>query len=154
MPTVDCGFRDTPTQSGQGALVVFGPTLHVQIGFDPAFQPDANAAPDVPPDLFAALVDTGASTSCIDSSLAAALNLPIVDRQKVPGAHGNRKLNMHLAQIYIPSLDYTIYGAFAGAHLIHGGQPHHALIGRTFLQRFAMTYEGRTGAVLLSNDPV
>ena len=154
MPTVDCGFHDTPTRSGQNALIALGPTLPVQVGFDPAFRPDGNTAVNLPPDQFPALVDTGASISCIDSSLAVTLNLPIVDRQKVAGAHGSREVNMHLAQIYIPSLACTIHGEFAGVDLVVGGQLHHALIGRMFLQHFTMTYEGRTGAVQLSNDKV
>ena len=90
--------------------------------------------------------------SCIDSALALVLNLPIVDRQEVAGVHGADTVNFHLAQIYVPTLDFTVYGLFAGVHLCAGGQPHLALIGRTFLQSFTMTYEGRTGSVILSND--
>src|SRR5205823_6239775 len=98
------------------------------------------------------LVDTGASESCIDSLLAAQLNLPIVDRRPTSGAHGSLEVNMHLAQVRIPALNFTIYGAFAGVRLAVGGQTHRALIGRTFLQRFTMVYEGRTGAVTISSD--
>ena len=59
---------------------------------------------------------------------------------------------MHLAQIHVPSLNFTIYGAFAGVHLKTGGQIHQALIGRTFLQNFTMVYEGLTGTVTISKD--
>ena len=100
----------------------------------------------------AALVDTGAGESCIDSILAAQLNLPIVDRRQIAGVHGAEKVNMHLAQIHVPSLNSTIYGAFAGVHLTTGGQIHQALIGRTFLQNFTMVYEGLTGTVTISKD--
>ena len=65
---------------------------------------------------------------------------------------GPHEFNYHLAQIYVPDLDHTIYGQFAGVHLAAGGQPHVALIGRTFLRDYTMTYEGRTGQVTLSND--
>lgn len=99
-----------------------------------------------------ALVDTGAMESCIDSLLAAQLGLPIVDRRKVSGVHGSQEVNVHLAQVHVPSLKVTIYGAFAGVHLAAGGQAHNALIGRTFLRNFTMVYEGRTGTVTLSND--
>ena len=95
-------------------------------------------------------MDTGAIESCIDSALASTLNLPIVDRQPVAGAHGSGEVNTHLAQIYVPALGVTVYGAFAGVHLTAGGQPHYALIGRTFLRNFTMVYKGRTGAVTLS----
>jgi predicted aspartyl protease len=96
-----------------------------------------------------ALVDTGASESCIDGTLAAALKLPVVDRRMTAGAHGAKEVNMHLAQIHIPSLKFTIYGAFAGVDLHAGGQIHSALIGRTFLQHFKMIYDGTTGSVEL-----
>jgi hypothetical protein len=33
-----------------------------------------------------------------------------------------------------------------------GGQRHFALLGRTFLRNFTMTYEGRAGVVTISND--
>ncbi|HKV43592.1 MAG TPA: retroviral-like aspartic protease family protein [bacterium] len=99
-----------------------------------------------------ALVDTGASECCIDSLLATQLNLPVVDRRKVSGAHGAQEVNMHLAQVHVPTLSFTMYGVFAGVHLAAGGQVHRALIGRTFLRHFTMSYEGRTGTVTLSND--
>lgn len=60
--------------------------------------------------------------------------------------------DFYLAQIYITTLGVTVYGRFAGVHLVAGGQPHVALLGRTFLQHFTMTYEGRTGQVTISND--
>ncbi len=127
-----------------------GPTLPVEIGFDPSFRAVAGPRPSLPPHRFPALVDTGAIESCIDSALASTLNLPIVDRQPVAGAHGSGEVNTHLAQIYVPALGVTVYGAFAGVHLTAGGQPHYALIGRTFLRNFTMVYKGRTGAVTLS----
>ena len=45
-----------------------------------------------------------------------------------------------------------MYGAFAGVHLTAGGQVHTALIGRTFLQDFTLTYEGQTGRVSIANE--
>ena len=86
--------------------------------------------------------------SCIDSTLAVELKLPVIDRQVVAGED---EVNMHLAQIHVPALKVTVTGSFAGVHLTAGGQPHYALIGRTFLQHFKMTYESTTGAVSLSN---
>ena len=141
MATIDCGFSDTSALLGQDALISHGPTLPVQIGFDADYEPGAKRLPILPSKQFSALVDTGATISCIDSSLAVSLNLPIVDRRDLGGIHGSIEVNMHLAQIYIPSLAFTIYGSFAGVHLIAGGQRHHALIGRTFLCRFTMKYK-------------
>jgi len=54
---------------------------------------------------------------------------------------------MHMAQIHIPTLNYTVYGSFAAVDLVDGGQKHEALIGPTFLQKFTMIYSGVTGDV-------
>ena len=124
--------------------------MPVEIGFDPSYRPDAGVRPNLPQDRFPALVDTGALESCIDSELALTLNLPIVDRQAVAGVHGRGDVNMHLAQIYVPALDWTVHGSFAGVYLRAGGTPHYALMGRTFLRHFTMVYDGKTGAVTLS----
>lgn len=132
-------------------LSVYGPTLFVDIGFDPTFKPALGAVPVPGITGVRALVDTGAGESCIDSVLAAQLNLPIVDKRMVAGAHGAQEVNMHLAQVRVPSLEFNILGAFAGVHLAAGGQIHQALIGRTFLRHFTMVYEGRTGTVSISS---
>lgn len=154
MPITKCGINDTPGRPGRVGLVGTGPTLIVNIGFDPTYDP---ATPQkiavLPPDPLWALVDTGAAESCIDSDLAMRLNLPVVDRRGIAGAHGAKEVNVHLAHIHIPSLVFTLYGAFCAVDLAAGGQQHRALIGRTFLQHFTMVYEGRTGNVTLSNDP-
>ena len=42
-------------------------------------------------------------------------------------------------------------GVFAGVHLQEGGQLPRALIGRTFLRRYKMVYEGLTGTVTLES---
>jgi hypothetical protein len=85
--------------------------------------------------------------------LAASLHLPIVDRRRVSGVNGAMEVNMHLAQVHVPALRFTIYGLFSGVHLTAGGQQHAVLIGRTFLRSFVMTYEGNTGTVTLAHTP-
>lgn len=156
MPTTSCGFSDGAGGTnlpGWYLLAVNGPTLEVEIGFDFQFRAETvNSRPDIPAARWSALVDTGASASCIDSALATELGLPLSGRYKVAGVGGISSVDRHLAQIYIPSLNHIIYGVFSGVHLSAGGQPHQALIGRDFLKNFRMTYEGRTGEVILSND--
>jgi hypothetical protein len=154
MPTTFCGFNDGPGYLGRDLLVQRGPTLFVNIGFDSEYDLAKGAPPKVPSQIIEALVDSGATESCIDSGLAMSLNLPVVDQRKVAGVGGAHDVNMHLAQIFIPSLNYTIHGAFAGVSLAAGGQQHLALIGRTFLRNFVMVYNGLTGTVALSNDPL
>ncbi len=92
---VECGVPD-----GHVKLQRIGPTLSVHIGFDASYKPDSGGRPNVASELYRALVDTGATASCIDSSLARTLDLPVVDRQLVSGVHGAQEVNLHLAQIY------------------------------------------------------
>ena len=135
-------------------LVSYGPTLHVDIGFDASYTPASTNPPSAGIKGVHALVDTGATESCIDGALAVQLNLPLVDRRHVAGVHGSLEVNVYLAQIHVPSLNKTMYGAFTGVHLRAGGQVHQALMGRTFLQHFTMHYDGRTGQVVITGpDP-
>lgn len=153
MPTANAGFSDEQGILGYDALTYHGPTLEVQIGYDFNFRiDDMTNRPNLPNTPLFALVDTGATESCIDSTLALNLGLTVVDRKRVAGVHGTHPVNYHIAQIYIPSLDFTIVGTFPGADLTNSGLNHSALLGRTFLQHFKMTYEGRTGCVSISND--
>src|SRR5438552_4156222 len=95
-----CGFDDVPGgATGSVLLVAHGPTLFVDVGFDPTFHAGINLATPGPianptPGITAirALVDTGASESCIDSLLASQLNLPIVDKRMISGVHGNQEV--------------------------------------------------------------
>lgn len=71
MPSTKCGINDAPGRTGQQGLVGTGPTLLVNVGFDPDYN---TAIPDkivLPPEEIWALVDTGAVECCIDSDLAA-----------------------------------------------------------------------------------
>ena len=58
-------------------------------------------------------------------------------------------VNMHLAQIYAPALQFTFYGSFAGVNLTEGGGHHWVLIGRDFLRHFHLSYDGPSGEVTL-----
>ena len=152
MPRVECCFHDDENNSADGHLVLVGPTLWVDIGYLPsegdvdggAVRPPESRAEQIP-----ALIDTGATTSCIDRALADELELPIADRQTLAGVAGEYEANMYLAHIFSPAINYVQYGLFAGVGLADGGQQHRVLIGRTFLQSFVMIYDGMTGSVSL-----
>ena len=89
MPSIGCGFVDDGQgHSGQELLVRYGPTLLVDIGFDPTYNPQTSKAPPTTGiQQVAAVVDTGAAISCIDKSLATRLGLPVVDRQVSCNVH-------------------------------------------------------------------
>lgn len=151
MPIADCGFDDSQEVSGSELLLRFGPTLFVDIGFDPEYKYGEigtfpkSAAAQVP-----ALIDTGALVSCIDNSLAQSLALPLVDRQSVSGVGGKHECNVYLAHIVAPTLAWVQWGVFYGVSLVEGDQAHQALIGRSFLQGMMLVYDGRTGRVQIA----
>lgn len=98
MPLADAGF---PNDDGRARerLLAFGPTLQVSVSH---FQPDSTGAP--PLETVPALVDTGATESCIDSRLAERLGLPVIDTMEMSGVGGAKSHNVYLASVAIPSL--------------------------------------------------
>lgn len=147
MPSVDCGFIGQPDM-----LARVGPTLAIRIGFDESYDPQRVVGePDLPPSHIAALIDTGASDSCVDSDLARDLSLPIANRKDIAGLHASAMSNVHLAQLYIPGLNLVIDGQFFGARLASGGHQHLAIIGRDILRHLSMAYDGTTGSVTLES---
>lgn len=158
MPLVDCGFPqagDNP--SPQQLLCAHGPTLYIDVGYDSNFDyanlAVAKATPETPKSTASqvpALVDTGATESCIDNVLAVSLGLPEIDRLTISGVSGHDEVPVYLAHIVVPSLRLTQYGSFAGVKLTDGGQLHQVLIGRTFLQNMIMIYDGLRGQVTLA----
>jgi len=129
-----CGFDNLPNgRAGADLLVTLEPTLFVDIGFDPIWKPIVGTTPKPGITAVEALVDTGASESCIDSLLASQLGLPAIDRRPIAGIGGQHIATIYIAQIRVPTLDFIQYGRFAGVDLAAGGQVHKALIGRTFL---------------------
>ena len=152
MSTISGGVSDQPGLSGRDALVRYGPTILVEIGFDAYFEDSDLERPNIPDDLFPALVDTGASENCIDADLARTLGLPVGGQRDIAGITGVSSFDYYLAQIYVPELNRTIYGQFAGVRLQAGGLSQYALIGRDFLQNYLMAYDGRSGSVTISAD--
>ena len=148
MLSVNCGCQGAP--QGQVLLIHYGPQIWVDIGFDPNYKPDKNIPPIPKISRVLALVDTGAKESCIDSALALDLGLPVFDRRTVSGVNGTLEVDFHLAQVHVPSLRFTLQGAFAGVPLAASGFKQKALVGRSFLSYVKMEYDGPTGEVVIS----
>ncbi len=147
MPLTEAGFVKDG-KPDRDTLVSLGPSIQVAVGsvssdgFTISGESDAETVH--------ALIDTGASESCIDQELAEKLNLVLVDIQKVSGVSGIQDHNVYMASVHIPSLNFTQYGRFAAVHLITGGQPHHVLLGRTFLNNMIMIYDGCRAQVTIA----
>ena len=152
MPTASAGFSNTTVLPGRDALAIIGPTLEAQIGFDPAYRNGQPTPPNLAPQLYRVLIDTGASHSSVDSALAEELGLPLQGTASITGVGGALEVNTYRAMIFIPALNTTLHGELPVAYFRTGGQPHSAILGRDFLRDYTMVYEGRTGQVTLSND--
>lgn len=152
MPRTNAGFSNVkggPT--GAQLLIALGPTLPVEVGFDPQYDPSNRQKPAGTPQVVHALVDTGATGSHVDDELAKGLALPLVDRRTVsPAVGGRREVNVYLAQVHIPSLGLTEYGRLTGADLKMSGQQHQVILGRSLLKGVVMIYDGVTGQVTLT----
>ena len=151
MPVVDTGFYGQDGLPEKALLLQYGPTLAVTVSH---YRSDAGPiAPlaQMDPVGTHALVDTGATESCIDIGLAQELELPVIDTVEISGSDGTRTHPVHLAAVDIPSLEFYQYGRFAGVALSDGGQQHRALLGRTFLQSVIMIYDGLRGQVTLAS---
>jgi predicted aspartyl protease len=145
--------------SGRDALIRVGPSISVEIGFNPdLFHADPQivqqavqaAHAQAPQQLVGALIDTGATESCIDEELAKQLQLPLIDHQQGSGIGGTETFNVYLGHIRIAALGWIQYGRFMGVKLAAGKQPHQALLGRTLLQGMILVYDGPSGSVRLS----
>jgi predicted aspartyl protease len=168
VPIADCGFPplvpvqgaggQVQIQAGGQLLMFVGPTIKVEVDFDPAFfhtDPAQIHATMVARSVSAsqlvdALVDTGAQESCIDEELAKTLQLPLIDQGKASGVGGPDVFNMYLGHIRIVALNHIQYGRFLGVKLREGNQPHRAILGRSVLQAMIFSYDGRTGACTLA----
>lgn len=97
-----------------------------------------------------ALIDTGASVSCVDEEAAQQMKLPVVDvAQMTSATHDQHPCNIYPIQIAMPSSG-VVFGAprAMGAKLAPQGLI--AIIGRDILSVCTLFYNGSQGQVTLS----
>jgi len=96
-----------------------------------------------------ALIDTGASVSCIDEQVAAELKLPVVDvGQMTSASHAAHPCNLYPIQILLPAGIGFAAPRAMGANLAVQGII--AIIGRDILQVCTLFYNGYAGQITLS----
>jgi predicted aspartyl protease len=91
------------------------------------------------------LIDTGASTVCIDNRLAAKAGLKLIDQNASLEVVGGARLNasVYLGRLVIPALEFDELTRF---HALSMSQPSsRVLLGRSFLKHFIVTYNGPEG---------
>lgn len=96
-----------------------------------------------------ALIDTGASVTCIDDATAQRLQLPVIDVVNMTSAsHSSTQQNIYPVLIEVAGgLRINVPRAM-GANLAPQGLV--ALIGRDFLQHCTLFYNGVTGLITLA----
>jgi predicted aspartyl protease len=97
-----------------------------------------------------ALIDTGASATCIDDALAQRLGVPVIDVVQMSSAsHAATSQNVYPIQIEVLGAGIKVNVPRAiGAALETQGII--ALIGRDFLEHCTLFYNGITGEITLS----
>jgi len=97
-----------------------------------------------------ALIDTGATGTCIDEAAAQRLRLPVVDVATIASvSHTATQQNVYPIQIEVIGLPIQINAARAIAAPL-AGQGLLVLIGRDVLQHCTLFYNGITGSFTLS----
>lgn len=142
----------TVTLSPQASLVQRGPCVQVSLGIAQTFAAQlAEQGIALPaPVTGYALIDTGASNTCVDEDIAQQLGLPVVDVVHIASAsHALSEQNVYPLNIEFVGFPATVDAPHAiGAPLASQGLV--ALIGRDLLQRFTLFYNGLTGQITLS----
>lgn len=143
---IECGFPDDPNE-----LIETGATISVVVGTLPILKDEPENSTNLREFPCVALIDTGANHCCIDTTLASALDLPIIGNERVGGVHGVENVNVHLARIQVTGVNLTMEGRFSGVQLRSAGMPL-VLLGRDFLSMYSMDYDGRSGSVTLRDE--
>ncbi len=160
MPTLHSQFRgESQDQNGNKypvhpkiVLSAKGPVIQVSIGIEEIFAQQLIQQGKQIPELKSglALIDTGASITCIDETFAVDLGLPVIDKAMMSSAsHDATEKNVYpiLIQFIGVPIKLNVDRAI-GATLNNQGII--ALVGRDVLKEFTMFYNGIAGEITLS----
>jgi predicted aspartyl protease len=128
-----------------------GPCLQVAIKLHPDIEQQLTSqAAEVPPPVTGwALLDTGASTTCLDDQVAEQLSLPVIGTASIGTAsHASSRRNIYPVAIEIAGLQTHIIAKAVGVELSSQGLL--ALIGRDVLSACTLFYNGLSGEITLS----
>jgi predicted aspartyl protease len=131
-----------------------GPCVDVIVTLDKAMaEALLQSGQTVPPPVAGkALIDTGASSSCIDESIARGMRLPAIDVVKIASAtHTAQPRSVYPVQIEISGVGRAIAAPRAiGVELQSLGFV--AIVGRDVLRNCTLFYNGIAGQITLSSN--
>ena len=146
--TTDQAGRTVPVPAGLARTGPLVPTtLMVSDSHRQALAQQGTKVPDAINGF--ALIDTGASGTCVDGQAAARAGLPVIDKTMMTSAsHAEHEVPVFAGKLVIPEftdiqLEYALGATLDGQNLI-------ALIGRDLLQAAVLVYNGTEGTVSLS----
>jgi len=133
-------------------LRINGPVVQVEVGLHPALaQALVKAGKPVPAQVpCLALIDTGASNTCVDMAHITALQIPPIQTATVHTPNGATTQTLHPASIAFPGtgLPTINFNSVVCSNLT--GQSFGCLIGRDVLEHFVLVYNGPFGAFTLA----
>lgn len=135
-----------------GALLNRGPVLNVEISVPSSlagvWEKQSLAIPA--PQAGTALLDTGASRTCVDRDVIQRLNIPSIGIERVYTPQGSEEQYKYPVRVSFPGtpLPSVDFGSAYGATLKEQGII--ALIGRDLLAHFVFTYNGPGGFITLA----
>lgn len=147
-------FLDASGQISADILRLSGPTVQVEFSVPSVLAEQLGAAgnPIPQPHIGEALIDTGASTTCIDRSVVAALQLQPVGQSDMSTPSGPRQpTSVFAVKVGFPQGKIPLRAdglAVLGVDL--SGQNCCALIGRDFLSGAVLVYNGPGGFYSIS----
>lgn len=140
----ELGFPDDP-----GRLINEGILLDVRVG-----RPPTPSEPRPPLVEQQALIDTGAQDCYVDDHLARELQLDLRGRDPVGhihDVHGPQKVQIYSTLIVIDRFDITLHDPCPGYRIREMGGNFGVILGRQFLWRMRMFYEGQSGSVTMQH---
>ena len=156
MPIYDGEFRTQAGQPGPGGLLRTGPVLPVEIAIPSAlsrFLSAKNQRIPAPVGGFA-LIDTGATRSCVDSQVISSLGVNPIGIANLGTARGRSQHHLYPAKFSFPAIKFEVeFGSVVGVDLSGQGVGNRqiiALIGRDVLSRCILIYHGTRGSFSLA----
>jgi hypothetical protein len=152
MPLFNQLFRTNNGTPNPGLLAVRGPIVQVEVQLPSALaaQYQALSRPIPAPITGWAMVDTGASKTCVDDGLILGLGVAPINQITVQTPSGSAQQFLYPARFSFPGtpLPNIDFSSVVGSTLAAQGIV--ALIGRDVLSRFLLVYNGPAGMFSLS----
>lgn len=156
MPIFDHRFLDANKDPVPNALRDAGAILPVQINISKALHGllTAKKQPIPKPVEGVALIDTGATKSCVERSILAGLGIKPIGLVKIGTAKGATQCQLFPARLFFPTIRLDVsYSSMAGVNLkgqVIQGAPLIALVGRDVLLKCLFIYCGYGGYYTIS----